>query len=284
MRRQMGRVCALIALAIGAGGQTCTHRAYDTTTEGAWTVVMDFEREPNGAYAVGSDAFDGIPDDVADTRIARGVSFSGAQSARFGVQAGSDLFGGIREFPTRLGPGSELWIRFRVYWPAGFDWTARPFLKFFRVHTQSPTRSNEGYVDWYVNNPERVSDPPFQIIKEYEDIWHYFGVDPIDDPRTGVWETYEAHYVFDTVPVSRGGRARVQAWKNGVLLADIRDMRTLETPASYAHQLQFSYWNGGAPKSQSWYVDDIRLTTVRPSARDAWGNPMIGTAWTSPPQ
>lgn len=280
--RRMAVVCALIA-ALGSLGATCAPFGAKQSGSG-WTVRMDFERAASGSYAVGPDAFDGVPDDHADTRIVRGTSFSGAQSARLTVQEGSDLFGGVKEFPTRLGPGSELWLRFRVYWPSGFDWSADPFLKFFRVHTQSPTRINEGYVDWYINNPQRVAGPPFQIIKEIEDRWHYFGADYRDDPKWNVWETYEVHYVFDSVPVSRGGRARVQAWKNGQLLADIRDMRTLETPESYAHELQFSYWNGGAPKTQSWYLDDIQLTTLRPSDRDAAGNPMIGVAWDAPPQ
>jgi hypothetical protein len=276
MARGMGLAYALV-LTVAVSGPGCV-------PDWAWTIEMDFEHGQTGDPAVGPDAFDELPDNIAQTEIVRGTSFSGAQAARMSVRGGDELFGGIKYFPTKLRHGQELWVRFRVYWPAGFDWSATPWLKFFRVHTRSHDVANEGYVDWYINNPQRSADPPFQIIKEIDDRWHLLGHDPQDDPKTGVWETYEMHYVFDTKPVSMGGRARVQAWKNGVLLSDIRDMRTLETEKSYAELFEFAYWNGGAPKDQSWFIDDVELTTVTPSDRDAAGNPMIGTAWTRPPQ
>lgn len=275
MARGMGLAFAL-ALILGVSGLGCSRSD--------WTMGMDFESGQVGEPAVGSDAFDELPQDSADTRIVQGTSFSGSRSARLRVRSGEDLFGGIKQFPTQLRSGEDLWIRFRVYWPAGFDWSANPWLKFFRVHTRSPDVENEGYVDWYINNPQQGSGPPFQIIKEIDDEWYPMGRNPQDNPKTGVWETYEVHYVFDSRPVSQGGRARIRAWKNGLLLTDIRTIRTLEGAASYAERFEFSYWNGGAPKDQSWFVDDVVLTTVTPSDRDAAGNPMIGLAWTRAPE
>lgn len=244
---------------------------------------MDFEAGAPGTPALGPDAWDALPEKRADTRHSTEQAFSGRQSARMTVRRGEELFGGDVHFPSRLYAGDEVWIRFRVYWPDGFDWSARPWLKFFRVHTSSPARWNDGYLDWYINNPQAGPHPPFQVIKERDDRWRTFGSDR-DDPKTGVWETYEAHYVFDWRSAAEGGRARVQVWKNGVLLRDIRDIRTLSGPDSWAYRFGMHYWNGGAPRTQSWYVDDIVVTNRRPAARDAHGNPMIGTAWDRPPE
>jgi hypothetical protein len=229
----------------------------------AWTLKLDFEQGSPGEPAVGPDAFRALPMDRAPTSLSNARAFSGRQSAEIRVVEGDTLFGGIQPFPKRLGVGDDLTVRFRVYWPPGFDWSADPWLKFFRVHTRSPERTNEGYVDWYINNPEAGPHPPFQVIKELQDQWFQFGR-AADAPRHGVWETYSAYYVFDTVPAAKGGSARMRVWKDGRLLADIDDIRTLEKKSSYAYSFQFSYWNGGAPKTQVWYVDEVLLSSSPP--------------------
>jgi hypothetical protein len=242
-----------------------------------WTVALDFDDGRLGQPAVGADAFDAVPMGTAPTYYSDAHVFSGTSAAEINVAGGDTLYGGIKEFPTKLRVGDELWIRFRVYWPAGFDWSANPWLKFFRVHTRSPERDNEGYMDWYINNPEVGTHPPFQLIKEFHDQWRLFG-DTRDAPRRGAWETYEAHYVFDSVPAAEGGRGLAQVWKDGRLLGEFDDIRTLESDQSWAHSFQMWDWNGGAPKDQTWYVDDVVLTTRRPAGRDADGNPMVGDA------
>jgi len=41
-----------------------------------------------------------------------------------------------------------------------------------------------------------------------------------------------------------------------------------------------STWNGGAPQDQDMWIDDIVITNETPTARDVYGNPMIGPdAW-----
>ena len=43
-------------------------------------------------------------------------------------------------------------------------------------------------------------------------------------------------------------------------------------------------WNGGSPKAQTQYIDDVVITTNTPVQRDAAGNPMIGPMdGTNPP-
>ena len=92
------------------------------------------------------------------------------------------------------------------------------------------------------------------------------------------WDTYEFYLKLDNVPVSQGGTGRVRVWKNGVLLSDITNRETLKDATDVADlSYMFTYWNGGAPQTQSLYLDDVVATNTTPAARDAQGNPMIGT-------
>ncbi len=90
---------------------------------------------------------------------------------------------------------------------------------------------------------------------------------------------------MDYRSVADGGTSRVRVWKNGKLLAELNDIQTLKSKASYADRfLIFTYWNGGKPdgsgslpsKDQYLFVDDLILTTDTPSNHDMYGNPMIG--------
>jgi hypothetical protein len=75
----------------------------------------------------------------------------------------------------------------------------------------------------------------------------------------------------------------VQLWKDGELICEIDDLATLRTPESRADAFLLStYWNGGAPRTQVMYVDDIVITSRTPAGRDAHGNPMIGPAGAPP--
>jgi hypothetical protein len=77
--------------------------------------------------------------------------------------------------------------------------------------------------------------------------------------------------------MSQGGTARARLYKNGKLLKDIQDQETLMTATSRATDFYlFTYWNGGAPKSESMFIDSMTVTTDTPSNRDANGFPFLG--------
>jgi hypothetical protein len=101
---------------------------------------------------------------------------------------------------------------------------------------------------------------------------------PVGSPvQVNTWETIEWAMVLDHVSMADGGLARVLVWKNGVLVGDLQDVRTLTNSTGYADLLRiFTYWNDKAPKDEHVWLDDLTITTVTPTARDAAGNPYLG--------
>lgn len=218
--------------------------------------------------------------DQKDSTVSGDKSSSGGRSCKFATYQGNYGFGGGFVLPSSLKRGDELWIRFRLYIPAGFDFNAYgdgDMLKFVRISTRD-TSGTESRLDWYWQQEGRV--PPYATILERDqcttNCWQRFGAGG-EGPVRGVWETYEMYAKFDTVPVDSGGQGRVRAWKNGKLIGDLTNRPTLNNASDIVHDAMiFSYWNGGAPKSQSMYFDDLVTTNVTPAATDSAGNRYIG--------
>jgi hypothetical protein len=103
------------------------------------------------------------------------------------------------------------------------------------------------------------------------------GLPGADDPAPGIWETYELYQALDEVAGAEGGRSRTRFWKNGRLLLDSGAYATLK---SRDHEVRFleivGYWNGGAPRTQVFWVDDIRVQNYAPARRDDFGNRYLG--------
>jgi hypothetical protein len=250
----------------------------------AWTISQNFDSSAVGS-SCGWDAASG-------STVSSVQSYSPGHSCQLTVSAGSTAYGqwgGVITHPAAVQRGGQLWFRVRTFMPVGFNYNSTgegDHLKFFRFHTLSPSNSNEGYDDIYIN--PAGSNPPFQFIYEGEQVWDLIGTvagkltanvlgDNSDAIVLGQWETYEYWVKFDTVAVKNGGQAEVRFWKNGALMADMTDRITLSTSDGYSDQTNlFTYWNGGAPATESMYVDDLVLTTDTPSAKDAAGHPFIG--------
>lgn len=243
----------------------------------AWKIGLDFNDGAIGAVAQGPGGFSGA---AGGTHYTADRAYEGGRAAELKVNAGETAFGkwgGIINHPSLLKKGDQIWFRVRTFMPIGFDYNSTSegaHLKFLRIHTQSSSGANEGYNDWYIN--PRGSSISHKFIFEGEQKWS-MAADDSFAPKLGVWETYEVYVKFDNIPKSQGGEARVRLWKNGVLLQDIQDRRTLVSASSTSDRTHlFTYWNGGAPKSQAMYVDDIVLTSDTPAARDSQGHPFVG--------
>jgi hypothetical protein len=253
----------------------------------AWTNHIDCE-----GGTLGSNVQQGGPNEFtsafSNTVYSNTTVQTGSQSCKLGVAAGTTgwgTWGAIYDFPGNLAVGSQLWIRVSLYVPPGFDYTANPWLKFMRVRTASPSSQDQGYLDLYINPPtgtiwdgdtgQNVA-APYMFLYEGAAVVHPFGSRPTDDIAFGKWETYEIYYKLDDVSKQAGGTAEVRIWKNNQLMTDLTNQITLKDASTYANAFYlFTWWNGNAPATQSLYVDDITITTDRPSNLDAKGNPCI---------
>ena len=212
--------------------------------------------------------------------VSKERAYSDPNSCVFWIKEGATgwgTWGGTITLPQHLDSGDEVWIRLRMFVPEDFDYTSSSEgsrLKFLRVRTRSASDSNHGYDDIYINPPGRQE--PYGFIYEGEQKWRMFG-SPKTSINKGTWETWEYYLRFDSVPVTSGGRAIVRVWKNGELILETTERKTLKTAESYATAVYlFTYWNGGSPKTQHLYVDDIVITTSTPGDRDRYGNAFVG--------
>lgn len=252
----------------------------------AWTRHLDFNSGTLGSKAeIGGDSFDGA---AGGSSYDAGEVYEGNSSARLSVTGGETAFGvwgGIINHPSDLVRGDEVWFRVRTFMPAGFNYDSYAegsHLKFLRIHTQSASGANQGYNDWYIN-PTTRGEYAHKFIFEGQQQWSKFGDSATQRPVLGVWETYELYLKLDPTPVDSGGEARVKVWKNGILLGDFTNRYTLVDNDSVSDRTHiFTYWNGGAPKTQHMWLDDVILTTDTPSAVDAEGNRYIGMGDVTP--
>lgn len=240
---------------------------------GAWTISQDYDSEAIGAKCGGwGSTMSTVTDEMAS---------SGGKSCKqiIGVgETGFGKWGGIITLPTKLVKGAEFWVRVRTFMPEGFNYDSSgegSHLKFLRLHIRSDANANEGYDDWYIN-PTFKAPPAHKFIYEGEQVWA-LAQDQKTAPVLGVWETYEFYVRLDAASQVSGGMAVVRMWKNGALIGEFKDRKTLASDVSYAERFHvFTYWNGGAPQTQQMYIDDLVLTSDQPEGRDAAGNPYIG--------
>lgn len=245
----------------------------------AWTQVGDFEGGVVGQPANGAT---GMNEAFSKSSISSDRAFDGTKSAKMGIDAGttgSSSWGGIMYHPVNLYEGSEVWFRVSTNFPASFNLTGNPRLKFLRVHTLSSAGGNDGYLDLYILPQGGFShDNELTGISTIEGVGGApFGKAIVKD----VWESYEVYVKFSAQP----GNGIFRAWQNGKLIYENKIQRTLSSSSSWSDRAHlFTYWNGNAPQTQSMYVDDVIITSDRPSCQDENGNYMIGPAKSSAPR
>ena len=239
----------------------------------SWTKTFDFNEgnigdKVSGMEAQGNTIYD-------SERVLEGTQAAKLTSTQGKTGYGS--WGGVIPHDENLYKGDEIWFRVNTYFPSGFDYHATGEglrLKFLRFHTLSAEGNNYGYNDIYIDR--EGSGRAFLYIYEGEAVWKEVADDSYL-PKFDVWETYEFYVKFDSKSKDDGGDAVIRFWKDGVLLKEITDRKTLKDDAAYSPRtLLFTYWNGGAPQTQSMWVDDIVLTTEQPASLDSEGNPYIG--------
>jgi hypothetical protein len=246
----------------------------------AWTIHKNFESGEIGTSAQGQE--DGFTGDSGGSEYVNEKSSLGDQSVKLNVRGGTAGFGywgGTIQFPSDLSKNDEIWISLRLFIPQDFEFsTDTGYLKFLRVRQKNEDGSHTGYLDNLITvpNPNRGT---FTLLKEGQNLLRGYGEPGIDDIPRERWFRFELYAYLDDVSHAQGGQAVVRAWLDDKLIAEEYDLYTLSNATAIAKSLYlFTYWNGGAPKDQHLFVDDIIITSERPSGRDTYSNPMIG-AW-----
>jgi hypothetical protein len=169
-----------------------------------------------------------------------------------------------------------VWVRLYVMWPASFEFSATPFMKFLRLHNATASGDNAGYNDLYVDQADST-EGVLRTIKEIHDVW-----DVYDGPKLprDTWERYEMYLSIDDQPVDAGGQGRVRIWRDDTLIFDRTDVPTItESDGVIDYFYLFTYWNNEQPPDNHVYVDDLTIATDAspPPNQDANGNAYIGS-------
>lgn len=256
-----------------AGIMSCMH-----TVAFGWSLVGDFEGNAIGKPANG---LTGLGEAFSKATVTSDRAFDGGKSAKMGIDAGSSgssSWGGIMYHPVDLYEGSELWFRVSSYFPSSFIAVGNPRLKFLRVHTQTTAGGNDGYLDLYIlPNGQFSHDNEIIGISTVNGVNRVYLGSPL---KKDVWETYEVYVKFSSQP----GSGIYRVWQNGNLIYENKTQKTLKTASSYSDRSHiFTYWNGDAPQTQYMYIDDLIITSERPTCQDSKGNNMIGPAKSTAP-
>jgi hypothetical protein len=242
------------------------------TTANAWTFMADFEQGVIGNEAQGAS---GLSDAFGQTTYSNAVVHSGTKSAKVVFPAGSDVWaiaGGAVTYPAKITHGGELWARMYVYFKSPWSFTANPVAKVFRAaHVGTGSGGQVGYISTLLDSSGNI------VLSNEIYSWQPTLTTKYDVDR---WQAIEVYIKFSsTSPIMR-------FYKDGVLIREEKVAKTMSSTGDIADMSYiFSYWNGGAPQTQTAYIDDIVFTTETPASKDAAGNPIIGVSQlaSSPP-
>jgi len=149
-------------------------------------------------------------------------------------------------------------------------------MKFMRIHTMDKNGNNQGYQHTFIKGGTTGGKIAASTEVHPSPFWKNNGGRQ-DNKGTSVprdkWVTYEFMVKFH----SEDNKGEYRLWQDGNLIFEDTKTPTLISPTSVSDLVYFyTYWNNGAPRSQTSYVDDIVLTNEIPGKKDAHGNPYIG--------
>lgn len=233
----------------------------------AWTIANDFEGGTVGQLAGGSS---GLSEPYSQTVFSDTIVHAGTRSAKTSFTSGStgsSQYGGSISFPSNLVSGNELWARGYFYFEPGFSFACSPVIKIFRIaRVKTSGGGHAGYLSVFSNSSGQILLSN-EVDNDGMNAEYGTGV----NFTVGAWQSIEMYAKLSTTnPILR-------IWKDGVLIIEKTDYQTLSSSTAVADfGLLYTYWNGGSPKNQVAYNDDIVFTTDQPANRDAKGNYMIG--------
>lgn len=225
-----------------------------------------FNGTPGVKTSLESNGFDDVD---GNSRYSSEQAYEGATSGKMtlllsdneasGGSGGFGRWGGIIYFPTELQAGDEFFMRFRMYYPSGFDhYTSGGggHVKFIRFRTEDASGNNAGYIDVYWDFES--ASTTYKYIKEFSpNQWSYFGPKASYPHVFNNWVTYNVHVILSNS--AQTGRFRM--WRDGELMTNL-SVVTLSGATHVCTRFHlFTYWNGQVPQEQSCYVDDVVITS-----------------------
>jgi len=249
----------------------------------AWTITADFEEGIVGdqAESPNPDAFSIV---AGNSKYADTPALSGSQSGSVTAiqgNTGFGLWGGGFEFPSKLKEGDQIWSRINVLYPPGWDFSCggcRQAMKFMRIHTASAGGANEGFYNTLIKGGTTGGLITADSEVNGGEFWNNNGAGSLlfnlgTPVIRGQWHTYEQQVKFSSVP----GKGIYRIWQDGNLIFEDLKTATLRSSTSKSDYIYiWTYWNNGAPRTQTAYTDDIVITSEIPGKKDASGNPYIG--------
>ena len=216
-----------------------------------WEILRDFNSGTVGQVAIGSDGFNGTATESYYS-VTNALSGQVCELNTTLGETGFGKWGGSVTFPELLGDGDDLWVRVKTYFPSSFDLTTDFHLKFLRPHVKNSDESHVGYIDVYIS-----SDGTFYYQNELyttpDSTRHMNDAFAIS---RDTWETYTYHIKLSSTS------GRVRFWQGNNLVMDNVDDITLQNSNQILDfLLLFTYWNGGAPATQSMYIDDLEISS-----------------------
>lgn len=284
-----------IAAVDGAGNVSAQATAISVTTlPGAGTPALFLNFD---SLTVGSSSGLGTVGGAIPT-VDNAQSFSGANSAKTTIASGAFFAGGYRTVTVQCTQGDEVWFRFRTFFPTGFNFQApgNGHLKFMRIDTGPTSGASHSHLDWYLAAGSGTAAGFWDFILEGSAQSWLFGGTPTTPVPTGivrnVWQTWEGYYKLHTVAAS----AIIRLWRDGVRIVDTSanipsgvaarstlnnatDVAGFDAGGNGGGFMMSTYWNGGSPANQSWWIDDFTIYTSKtgaPANVDSSGNPFIG--------
>lgn len=250
----------------------------------AWTIKRGFEDGAPGVKAETPDSFDGAAGRSSftnDPAIVLNGNMSGTVTVKQG-ETGYGYWGGGIDYPALLREGDEVWFRVYVMYPSGWDFSCggcAQGMKFMRIHEGQSMGTTEGRMDTLIMGSTTGGKISVGNEANIDLFWNNNnggsggllnkGTDILRDR----WYAFEQYVKFSSV----AGQGIYRVWQDGKLIFEDKKTPTLLTHTSVSGYIYlYTYWNNGAPQTQTSYVDDIVITSDTPSNRDASGNPFIG--------
>lgn len=227
----------------------------------AWLLKSDFEL---GTIAERASGTSGFGEAGQRNLFSNAGAFQGQQSSSISWLAGDTGYvnsTGRITFPE-VSDSEEIWIRGYFLFQEGWSFICSPVIKIIRAHVVKSDGLNRGHVSIFAGSSGN-------IIYSNEVNFTQYNTPVLFD--IGIWQAIELYIRFSvTNPV-------VRIWKNGELVYERTDEKTLAISSDKSREAYFMpYWNGGAPKAQTQFLDNIVITNEAPNNFDIHGNPMIG--------